>query len=370
MRGHFPFQWTCTRLLLCVSLLHIFLCIPLGIEIAHANAGKMVIDITPTFFPHPNARPRAYFIYQSYPTALIQDSITVKNVGTARGTVSLFPVDAYTSPSSGATFTDPHSPQHDIGAWIKLSTQHIALNPGQSQDIPFHLNIPAHVRPGQHGGGILAEVPRHLQTQTANSNSRQATLQFQSENILGVLVNLPGATLEKLNATGISYDTASTYQKVLVTLKNAGTQLLHPYGNLQVLNTTGQIIRDEPLQLDTFLPQTAINYPVYIHHNALSPGTYTAKVHLNYEHNHTMNYVASFVIPMPPIQKNTRIPRVISDLVTLQPDLFHALTPGQYLVGIVILLAVLWSMFSGGRQLYLLLAKWKLKSQETDGDVK
>jgi hypothetical protein len=342
----------------------------LGVEIAHANTGKIVIDITPTFSPHPNARPRAYFIYQSYPTALIQDSITVKNVGKARGTVNLFPVDAFTGQSSGAVFTDPHSPQHDIGAWIKLSTQQIALNPGQSRDIPFHLNIPAHVRPGQHGGGIIAEVPMQLQTQTAttNSNSRQAAFQFQPENILGVLVNLPGATLEKLNATGISYDTESTYQKVLITLKNAGTQLLHPYGHLQVLNTTGQILKDEPLQLDTFLPQTAINYPVYMHHNALSPGTYTAKVHLNYEHNHTVNYVANFVIPIPPIQKNTRIPRVISDLVTLQPDLFHTLTPVQYLVGIVILLAVLWSMFSGGKQLYLLLAKRKLKSRETDGN--
>jgi len=51
MRGPFPFQWTCSRLLACVSILCIFLSIPLGIGIVHADAGagKVVIDIKPTF---------------------------------------------------------------------------------------------------------------------------------------------------------------------------------------------------------------------------------------------------------------------------------------------------------------------------------
>jgi hypothetical protein len=350
-----------------VSMLSIFLAMPLGIGIIHADAGKVVINIQPTFFPHPNARPRAYFIYNSFPTALIRDSVSVKNIGSASGTIDLFPVDAITSQSSGTAFTDPHHPQHDVGAWIRLSRQQITLNPGQSQDIPFSLNVPNHVRPGQHGGGILAEVP--MQARSSTSASTRTAFQFQSENILGVLINLTGTIMEKLNVTGITYDTENTYQRVLIKLNNTGTQLLHPYGNLQVLDTTGQLLQNEPLQLDTFLPQNSINYPVYIHHDILDPGTYTASVHLNYEHNHSLNYVANFVIPIPSLQKNTSIPRVISDLVTLKPDLFHSLTPVQYLVGIAILLALLWSLFSLSKKLYLSLASWKQKSKETDVHV-
>jgi hypothetical protein len=366
MRGPFSFKWTFLCLCVCLSILHMFFFIPLGIGIVHADVGKVIIDIEPTFYPHLNARPRPYFIYHSFPTALIQDSLSIKNVGSARGIVKIFPVDAITSQSSGVAFTDPHAPQHDVGTWIKLSKQQITLNPGQSQEIPFSVNIPKHVRPGQHGGGILAEVPMQSQMQTATSTSRRVAFQFQSVHILGVLVNLPGATTEKVNVTGITYDTANSYQRVLIKLKNAGTQLVHPYGHLQVLDTTGQLLSNEPLKMDTFLPQTSINYPAYIHHNALNPGTYTAKVQLTYEHNHKVNYVSNFVIPIPPLQKNSSISRVVADLVTFQPDLFHTLTPMQYLVGVVIFLALLWSVFSGSKQLYRFATNWKQKRKETD----
>jgi hypothetical protein len=249
-----------------------------------------------------------------------------------------------------------------------LSRQQVTLNPGQSVDIPFSLTIPEHVRPGQHGGGILAEMPIQWQEQSSPSDdTRRAAVQFQSQNILGVLINLPGATMEKLNATGITYDTENTYQRILIKLHNTGTQMLHPDGNLKVLDTTGHLLQDQSLQLDTFLPQTAINYPVYIHHAALDPGTYTASIHLNYEHNHSLNYIANFVIPRPSFQKNTGTSRVIADMVTLQPDLFRTLTPVHYLVGIVILLALLWSLFSCGKKLYLSLANWKQKSKKTVG---
>jgi len=88
------------------------------------GAGKVVIDIKPTFSLTQTLTQSLSIIIAL--TALIRDSVPVKNVGTVRGTVTLLPVDAITSQSSGSAFTD-HSPQHDIGAWIRLS-KHLYLS--------------------------------------------------------------------------------------------------------------------------------------------------------------------------------------------------------------------------------------------------
>jgi hypothetical protein len=327
----------------------------LGAGIAHASDGKAHFSVEPTFFPQHEITPRSYFTYYSHPATLIQDSIHLTNSGSARGTANLYAVDATTGQTGGTTLVPRNTPQHDVSTWIRLSRQQITLNPGQSLDIPFTLRIPGHVRPGQHIGIIIAQRIDQ-QVSPSISGSYKTRVQVRTLTGLGVLVNLPGKLVEKLGTTGITYNDMSTYQSVLVGLKNTGTQMLHPSGSLQITDTQGRLLQNMPLKLDTFLPQTAINYPVYIHRRALAPGRYEATLMLRYEHNHILNYKTSFYVPLPRLPRNTLVTTAISELVT--PD---TLTPWHYVAGIVVAFLLLSALFFWGRSAYKTTMKLRKK---------
>jgi len=252
----------------------------LGIQSASpsfASPGRARFSIVPSFLKPYNVNPRAYFTYNPLPGMRISDHIHVVNDGSARGCIHFYVSDAITAPTSGTSFLPEGAPRYDVGAWITLSQPEITLNPGQSQEVAFTLTIPNHVRPGQHGGLILAKEIE-LPSYTANSAKPNSVLiKIQASLGIGVLVNLPGPIVEKLTTRGINYDNESRYQRLLITLTNAGTQLLHPSGYLHVLNDQGRLVQNLKLQLDTFVPQTTINYPANIQHKPLSPGKrYTA----------------------------------------------------------------------------------------------
>jgi hypothetical protein len=314
------------------------------ISVAYA-IGPSSFSLEPSFLGRYASAPRAYFTYNSFPGTRIYDSIHITNGGLVRGTISLYPVDAITGEASGTSMRPQNDKQVDVGAWIKLSQQQVTLNPGQSEEIPFTLTIPLHVRPGQHGGIIVAEDVRQQHfTQSTKGNAAKIGIGIQSYIGLGVLVNLPGTIVEHLDATDISYDAESTHQRLLVALANTGTQLLHPSGSLQVTDDQKQLLQNIPITMDTFLPQTSIDYPVYIQHKALALGkTYTATLHLTYEHHHTLNYVTSFYTPLP---KGGPITNIVQSLVTPPSDnIFSILTPWHYVIALCILFLILSTSF-------------------------
>ena len=323
-----------------------------------------LFSIAPFYDINTHRTPRPYFTYKMSPAMQLQDSVQVKNVGKIRGTAKIYAVDATTDQMSGMSFFSDKDPRHDVGAWISLGSQRVTLDPGQHIDIPFHLHVPKHVRPGTHSGGIVAEQVDQQSMHSAGPHQTSIALHIHFQLTLAVIVNLPGKTSEHLDATAITYDQRSHYQRVLVGLKNTGTQFLHPDGDLQILDQNGHCLQKTPMKLQIFLPQTAIDYPVYIHKRALKPGTYQAKLTLKYEHNYILNYTTSFVIPLP---KSPSISHAISDLVASNTDFFSTLTLWHYLVGIFIIFAVLSSLFFWTKKLYTSTVnlRWTFKDRNT-----
>ncbi|GCF09525.1 WxL protein peptidoglycan domain-containing protein [Dictyobacter arantiisoli] len=348
----FASQWRFFHLLVGVLIITVLVLEALGAGVTHATDGKAHFDIEPIFVPYRDMRPRANFMYASSSGAVIQDSIHVKNYGSAPGTIDIYPVDAITSQGSGEAFPRRTDPRRDVGAWITLSRQQVTLNPGQSQDIPFSLRIPDHARPGQHLGGLIAEAP--VQQQSSSKGAIQAIVQIHIRKAISVFINLPGTIVKKLNAAGVSYDEASSHQRVLIALANTGTQFLHPSGSLKITNAAGQQLQNVPLKLGALLPQTSIHYPVFMQHTALNPGTYTATLNLAYEGNHKLNYSTSFVVPLPQVPKISSLPPAISDLVTLNADFFSTLTPWHYAMGICLLFCMLSTLLFWIQKLYKL----------------
>ena len=333
--------------LLFIVILGVLLEAPLGLSsIAHADGGGPEFGLQPVLYDPSDPLTKSYFIFDSKAGVVLKSRVRVTNVGTARGSVSLYTVDATTGQTSGAVYLNRNDPRNDVGAWVTLGMQHLTLDPGQSKIVSFQVNIPSSVRPGQHLGGIVAENLTQLSsTPASNANGNTGTFQIKVKNltIIAVQVNLPGTPVEQMAATAIQAGGQNGYQNLLLGLSNTGTVMLKPYGSLQVTDAQGQSVVNQSLRLDTFLPQTAINYPVYIKGPALVPGDYQAVLTLMYGHNQFLHYTTKFSITQ------QQVTQVFSSPQT-QPPLG---LPGGDLLGLPLWVVIL---AGGGLILLLLLA--------------
>lgn len=272
----------------------------LDFSIAHADSGTAQFGLQPVVYDPSNPLTKSYFIFDSKPGVVINSRVRVTNVGNARGSVSLYPVDASTGQTSGAIYLGQNDPRKDVGAWMTLGAQQLTLNPGQSEIVPFQVTIPTTVRAGQHLGGIVAENVTQpgssTPTPTSQKNTSSIQITVKDLTIVAVQVNLPGAAVEQLAATGVQAGGDNGYQSLLVGLSNSGNVMLKPSGTLQVADSQGHLVKNFSLGLDTFLPQTTINYPVYIKGQALGAGDYQATLNLTYGHGQVLHYSTRFTV--------------------------------------------------------------------------
>lgn len=237
----------------------------LGSRVTPATTGGPNFTAYPTV---PEAQP--YFILNNVqPGDVISSSIHVTNVGDTAGPVRLFPVDATTGQTSGIVYFNEANARTDVGSWIAISGTAVTLNPSQSVDIPFTIIVPPFPRSGQHLGGlVLVGAP---------PPGGQVTI--VSQFIVSVLVNLPPPLTESFTITGLALGGTQSAPGLLVGLRNNGNILQKPSINVVVKNAAGQTVLNVPtFTLDTFVPQTQINYPLAIAPGALLPGDYFVTV--------------------------------------------------------------------------------------------
>ncbi len=257
----------------------------LGVLTAHADGGSASFSMQPLHADPTNPVTKSYFVLNSEAGTTQQNGIRVTNTGSATGTVTLYAVDATTGQNSGLVYNPQNAPRNDVGAWIQLEQQHLTLTPGQSQIVPFQVNTPSNAWSGQHIGGIVAASV--VQASTKQHNNFHVNVQNLS--IVAVQVTVAGPQTEQLAMTDVQAGGANGYQKLLVGLSNTGTTLLKPYGTLQITDSQGHVRQTIAVKLDTFLPRTTINYPIYMQKAPLAAGTYTVSMQLNYGHQHTLN---------------------------------------------------------------------------------
>jgi hypothetical protein len=277
------------RLLIAALVSAMVLLGTLTISVSHAASGQASFSLTPLTS---TSATRSYFVITTSKGSSVVGSVRVTNTGTVLGIVKLYGVDATTEQTSGLVYLNQTDPRSDVGAWISLSTPQITLVPKQSQVVSFQLNIPATARSGEHVGGIVAQ---NAQSQNgAQGGSIQVSVGART--VVAVQVELGSPLTDLLSATGISSGILNTYQVVFVGLNNGGTTLLKPHGTLQVRDSTNQLRMNVSLQLNTFLPQTAIQYPVYVQNPRLGIGTYTASLTLYYGVNGVLTYTTTFQV--------------------------------------------------------------------------
>ena len=342
-----------------VLIMAVLLVEALGASVVHATGGQAAFEINPVFSDPNNPVTTSYFVMNAQPATHQQNSIRVTNIGSQRGTINLYPVDAFTAATGGTAFHTRADARTDVGAWLLLSLHQLTLSPGQSQIVPFQLTVPRDVRAGQHVGGIVAE-----NTAVQTFTSKNVPIKLQQLRIIAVQVNLPATPIEKLVVTGIHPDSASIHQRLLLGLSNTGNMMFKSSGNLQIFDSNGHLLQNQALQLDTFLPQTSINDPVYIQRHALSIGQYKAALNLTYGHNQHLHYTATFTIT--PSKKT--LTNAVSTLVSLgdSQSFLSLLSPWQLVIGGGVLLLIICALGSWLYKLFIMLARLRSRGKQSE----
>jgi hypothetical protein len=216
-----------------------------------------------------------YFVYQLAPGATQSGTVIVSNVGTKTGVVHLFATDATTGPTSGTVYRTSRAPTR-AGSWVKLEQSRLTLSPGGHATVAFTVQPPPSAPPGQWVAGIAAESPQTSATRTTGAK-RSVRIRVRSLTIVAVQVNVPGATTQGFRVGRVHAGGSRGYQQVFVHFVDTGNVLSRPRGTVTVARTNGshrQLLR---YSMDTFLPQTAIDYPLLLR-TALPAGTYGADI--------------------------------------------------------------------------------------------
>lgn len=236
-----------------------------------------------------------YFVFKGQPGQTVHGAVRVLNVGTASGRSGLYAVDATTGQTSGAVYRSRQEPRRDVGAWIKLGKSSVTLDPGQSQVVPFSVRIPADVTAGQHLGGIVAQRSTGKSSSSSSGKGGSFRVRIQELSVLAVQVNVPGPERASLALTGIKVGNQPGHQSVLVGIGNTGNVLVKGSGTLKIVTKGGRVAQRSSFNLDTFVPDSHIDFPVYVQGKALEPGRYRGIVSISYR-GHDLTRTFSFAI--------------------------------------------------------------------------
>jgi hypothetical protein len=286
---------------------------------------------------------RGYFVYALSPGAVQHGSVIVSNTGNRAGVVKLFASDATTGRTSGTVYLTDRAPAF-AGKWITLSSSAVPLKPGAHKVVPFTVHVPAGAPAGQWVAGIVAETSHQVQGQ---KSKRKASVQIRIRDltIIAVQVNVPGPPVTSFAIGKVTTGGQRGYQQVIVHLANTGNQLAKPTGTVTIFDSNGKLVQVLDFTMDTFLPRTAIDYPVLLK-KALGPGSYTATVSLHAPGAKTVTAKPAFAVSKTDVQQVfTSTTRTLSPPTTTAGSagagsLPWALIAGAAVAALILLLAL------------------------------
>ncbi|MET4156973.1 DUF916 domain-containing protein [Agromyces sp. PvR057] len=102
---------------------------------------------------------RANYAYVLDPGTGLDDAIVVTNNDDVAVDLDLSAADGFTTETGVLDLVANDTPSTAVGSWITLAAPTVHLEAGESAEIPFHVEVPAGVTPGDYSGGIVTALP-------------------------------------------------------------------------------------------------------------------------------------------------------------------------------------------------------------------
>lgn len=99
---------------------------------------------------------RGRFDYTIEPGDRYEDFVAVRNLGEEPLTVDVYAQDASQTVDSDFELLPPDETSTRIGAWLSFAQDSVTIEPRSFAVIPFALDVPADVEPGDHAAGLVA----------------------------------------------------------------------------------------------------------------------------------------------------------------------------------------------------------------------
>ena len=226
---------------------------------AAATNGKY--SIFPASIAGQSGPQRIFFNYLVNPSTSVPDAVTVTNQTLDTIPFQLIPADAVNTPNNGGfAFSSPNKPLRSVGGWIRLSTLTVTLPPHTLANIPFTVDVPPGLTPGDYAGGIILQPPAFPE-QRGN-----VTVDLYQDVGVRIYVRVRGPLNPGLSVTQLSVNTSGfagnvggpTSSKVTYTLTNTGNQILNPRASLSVSPLLGSGLNIPARQYPSLLPHNSV----------------------------------------------------------------------------------------------------------------
>jgi len=174
----------------------------------------------------------SWFIYNLNLEESKEDAIIVTNSSAESQTVKLYAVDSVPSNQGNFALESETDPKDGIGAWIKLLTNLITLDPGESKQVPFIITIPENADVGEHSGGIIIQKaqPGEVQGTGASIVTRVGVRVY--ETVPGEIVR--EVKLEDFQVKRQTPEDALPYYEVTLSVLNQSNVSLRPKTELKI----------------------------------------------------------------------------------------------------------------------------------------
>lgn len=127
------------------------------------------------------------------------------------------------------------APVTDLASWITIANQSVVLDPGETKEIPFTIQVPANAEPGGHYAGIF-----FASGGTANGSGQ---IGVQSKIGTLIILTVQGNIREQAAISSFTLGDSSTFNRPPVTFQiriaNSGNVHVKPKGKVTILNMFG-----------------------------------------------------------------------------------------------------------------------------------
>ncbi|MER7279792.1 DUF916 domain-containing protein [Dactylosporangium sp. NPDC000244] len=178
---------------------------------------------------------RSSYSYAVNPGGQVKDAMVVANRGKAPVNLAVYAGDGFTTGTGQLDLLTKDKPSAGIGAWLHATNAAVAIEPGQTAEIPFTLDVPANATPGDYAGGIVTALTRPDSAQGINVERR-----------LGIAVKLrvggalhPALAIDRLRVDFDGGDATVTY-----TIHNTGNAILSAEQKVSVAGPFGLLRAD------------------------------------------------------------------------------------------------------------------------------
>lgn len=216
-----------------------------------------------------------YFVIDLAPGAETRQALLVRNRDDEPVELALAAVDADTGPTGGAAYRRLDMPVEATGTWIALEHERVRLDPGEARTVWFDVTVPAAAESGDHLAGIAAWALDDVETV---EEAPGTVVAIEQRRVIAVHITVPGPDEPVLRIGGLEPQAHAGGVRLLVHIANEGRGLTTGEGVLQVIDPA----YERSFEFGTFVPRTAIAYPLPWVDGQAAEGTYHARVRIEH----------------------------------------------------------------------------------------